>query len=300
MSIKTGHARAVISLAAFYAHRIITIAMVRALIVAAIRTYVRWRHKPNTGAAPHGHPAATDALRVDGYAPLGQLLPRADCMEMIDYLNDKLLNDRDTPRPPFRLIDAPAGVRLADYGFADVVNCPHVVALANCPLLLGIAASYLGCKPTLSSVVLRWSWPCAHGTSDLQRFHRDADDWRFFKVLVYLTDVDEQCGPHVYVKATHRGGRTMRLRFWSDEQIAAAYSRDRIAVALGRMGSAFAVDTAGIHKGLAPTRGARLMLMLRYSLLPCYESHCTPTGTPRPSGLDGYINRLLFDHAGGR
>lgn len=42
------------------------------------------------------------------------------------------------------------------------------------------------------------------------------------------------------------------------------------------------------------------MLMLRYSLLPCYESHWTPTGTPRPSGLDGYINRLLFDHAGGR
>ena len=31
-------------------------------------------------------------------------------------------------------------------------------------------------------------------------FHYDVDDFKFLKLFFYLNDVDENCGPHVYVK----------------------------------------------------------------------------------------------------
>ncbi len=143
-------------------------------------------------------------------------------------------------------------------------------------------------------MVIRWSSPELAGVSDLQRFHRDTDDWRFLKVMVYLTNVDEFCGPHVYVKGTHCSGQTLRQRFWTDEEMAESFDHSRFAVALGGMGSAFAVDTSGIHKGQAPTREYRLMLMLQYSLLPCYQTRKKPVNVVLPKHLDNYINRVIF------
>ena len=73
--------------------------------------------------------------------------------------------------------------------------CPRL--LANSAPLVRLAAQYISCKPTISAIALRWSYPQAGGGSGLQGFHRDCDDWRFIKVFVYLTDVDHTAGPHV-------------------------------------------------------------------------------------------------------
>jgi hypothetical protein len=37
----------------------------------------------------------------------------------------------------------------------------------------------------------------------LQAFHRDSEDWRYLKILVYLSDVDDGAGPHVYLHGSH-------------------------------------------------------------------------------------------------
>ncbi|MFL6706618.1 MAG: hypothetical protein ACJ8HI_00260 [Massilia sp.] len=280
--------------AAFYLNRIVTARPARAVLVAAIRRYIAWRQRDRVLQAAPAQQAAVEGLNAEGYTELGQLLSRDACQEIVDYLSNKKMQDRDIARAPYCLADAPESARLADFSLADTLKCPHILGLANSPLLLGMATQYIGCKPTLSSVVIRWSFPAEAGRSDLQRFHRDTDDWRFFKVMVYLTDVDEACGPHVYVKATHRDRQTIRQRFWRDEEIAEKYGDERLAVALGPKGTAFAVDTAGIHKGQAPERGRRLMLMLQYSLLPCYSVRKEPVEAPLPAGLDAYINRVLF------
>ena len=280
--------------AAFYLNRIVTPRRARAIFVGALRRYVSWRQGKRAFHAAPGMQAAVEGLRAEGYAELGQLLSREACLEVVDYLQDKKMQDRDMARAPYSLADAPAGARLADFSLADTVRCPHILELANSPMLLGLASDYIGCKPTLSSMVIRWSFPEEKGRSDLQRFHRDTDDWRFFKVMVYLTDVDEGCGPHVYVKATHRDRQTLRQRFWSDEEITEQYGEERLAVALGPSGTAFAVDTAGIHKGQAPEQRKRLMLMLQYSLLPCYRARKEPLHAGLPAGIDAYVNRMLF------
>jgi hypothetical protein len=93
-----------------------------------------------------------------GYAPLGNLLSDTQCSDIRAWLADKLLTDRDRQRSGFTLAQRPHGVRVADYHLREVIACPHILALANSTPLLGLAR-YLTCKPTISALGLRWSFP---------------------------------------------------------------------------------------------------------------------------------------------
>jgi hypothetical protein len=235
---------------------------------------------------------AVNQLRADGYAPLGQLLDASQCAEIHAWLRDKPLTDRQSDAAPFVLDALPAGVCMAEFALRDIVACPHLMALANSPALLALASRYIGCKPTISALGLRWSFPRPND-SVLQTFHRDSEDWRYLKVLVYLTDVDGLAGPHVYVRGSHQTRAPLRLRVYSDKEVVDRYGEERVVFATGTSGFGFAVDTAGIHKGAAPTQSPRLMLQIQYSLLPGYAYEYEPQHYEGPLQLDRYINRLI-------
>lgn len=280
----------------YYSQRVVTRPLLRRLVVRAISGALRLRQ--GSGLALCAATAAEDASLLElsrtGYAPLGNLLAPEQCDEIRAFLDDKLLIDRDRVRDGFPLAQSPAGVRVADYHLHDVVACPYILALANSPSLLGLAARYMQCKPTISALGLRWSFPLPGESSALQVFHRDSEDWRYLKVLVYLTDVDDDAGPHVYLHGSHLTQAPMRLKFYTDREIADAYGADMLLTAIGRRGFCFAVDTAGIHKGTAPARQPRLMLQIQYSLLPSYAYRYAPEPYNGPLLLDPYVNRLII------
>ena len=205
----------------YYSQRIVTRPALRRLVIRALSGAVRGRQ--GSGQDLYGNSAlekgALADLSASGYAPLGNLLSAAQCDEIRAHLQDKRLIDRDRVREAFTVTQVPAGVRVADYHLRDVVDCPHILALANSPPLLGLAARYMDCKPTISALGLRWSFPVEGHRSALQAFHRDSEDWRYLKVLVYLTDVDVDAGPHVYLSGSHLTRAPMRLRFYSDTEL---------------------------------------------------------------------------------
>lgn len=288
----------------YYSQRVTTRPLLRRLVVSALTAALRARHGAGRElhASTDAEAAALAALAQNGYAPLGQLLCSGQCDDIHAWLRDKPLTDRDQERAPFTLAQAPAGVRVADYHLNDVIACPHLLALANSPQLLGLAACHMRCKPTISALGLRWSFPVPGNDSDLQAFHRDSEDWRYLKVLVYLTDVDREAGPHVYLRGSHLTQAPVRLRFYSDKEIVSTYGEEQLLTALGTRGFCFAVDTAGIHKGTAPRRLPRLMLQIQYSLLPSYAYQYEPAPAPEPlahgaalppDAYDPYVNRLI-------
>ncbi|WP_343733331.1 hypothetical protein [Duganella sp.] len=279
----------------YYSQRVVTYPMLRRLVVRVLSGAVRLRQGSGQElyAATPAEEAALLDLRSSGYAPLGNLLDGAQCDDIRAWLNDKLLIDRDCERPAFTVAQRPDAVRVADYDLRDVIACPHILALANSPALLGLAARYMECKPTISALGLRWSFPVPGDNSALQAFHRDSEDWRYLKVLVYLTDVDDGAGPHVYLYGSHLTQAPMRLRFYSDSEITAGHSADMLLTAIGTRGFCFAVDTAGIHKGTAPAQQPRLMLQIQYSLLPSYAYRYAPEDYHGPLPLDPYVNRLI-------
>jgi hypothetical protein len=258
----------------YYAHRLGVATPMGRAIANGIAALIAVRHPVSK---PLKADALLDQLRRDGYALLPPLLPTARISEMLAYL---------AGRQPV------GGAALADYELADVINCPHVMDLANHPRLLSLAASYLGCAPTISTIGIRWSYPSAKAAA-VQSFHRDPDDWKMVKFFTYLTDVAEGAGPHVFVSGTHRDRLPMKAARFSDAEIAHKYG-DRAVTIQGPSGAMFMADTSGIHKGAPAIDAPRLMLEVGYTLLPVFALDYRPAPlTPSRPDLDRYINRLI-------
>ena len=98
------------------------------------------------------------------------------------------------------------------------------------------------------------------------------DDFKFVKFFFYLTDVNATSGPHVIVRGSHRVKHhasiadALRVRRYTDEEVASAFEPDKIVSITGQAGTGFAEDTLCIHKGETPTKHARLLLQLQYAL----------------------------------
>jgi hypothetical protein len=278
----------------YYLQRLVVARRVRRWCVRLCRGWIGARHGRAAPSVRIDVRAALPLLERDGYAPLGHLLSLGQCAEVRAFMADKAMFGRHDMGRRFTLGAVPAHIRLGDFTLPDILDCPHILALCNSPLLLELATAYIGCKPTISQLGMRWSFPCAQGDSNLQQFHRDAEDWRYFKVLVYLTDVGPADGPHVFVRGSHQERASLRLQAFDDAGVRARYGQARLLAALGAAGFAFAVDTAGIHKGQAPTAGPRLMLQIQYSLCPSYAYEYEPQPYRGALALDPYINRLLL------
>lgn len=232
-----------------------------------------------------------DHLDQKGLVTLPSLVTPEWVEKILAYLDGKHVVAQGRAMP---LDQVPPDVTIADYSLLTVLSCPLIVTLINAPEVLGLAGAYLGCCPTLSSVGLRWSFPSASDACDVQRFHRDPDDWRFLKLFVYLTDVDENSGPHVFVQGSHRSDVQIRARPYDLAHIEKNFGLEAAISVLGKRGTAFMADTAGIHMGKPPSNRPRLMLVAQYSLLPVFAFKYHPlTMRPRPA-VDPYVNRLII------
>jgi hypothetical protein len=113
-----------------------------------------------------------------------------------------------------------------------------------------------------------WSAALGRGASSAaaQQFHFDLDRLRFVKLFVYLSDVDERTGPHVYVRGSHRlkPAHLRRDGRHADEVVEQAYP-GRAEPITGDRGSMFLADTLGLHKGLELVDGHRLVFQLEWA-----------------------------------
>ncbi len=112
-----------------------------------------------------------------------------------------------------------------------------------------------------------WSCPGPANSEAAQLYHFDMDRPQFLKVFFYLTDVDADTGPHCYIKGSHRDRPAALWRDGrhDDTQVLESCGRDREVEVTGSEGSAFAVDTSGLHKGKPLVRGNRLVLQVEYT-----------------------------------
>lgn len=171
----------------------------------------------------------------------------------------------------------PAGVyprtapQFGRYDFDEEValGCTEVQEFVTDPHMASIAQKYLG-QPVLMDEVAFW-WTSTKKTEDAnlnaQLFHQDRDRLSFLKFFIYLTDVEPDTGPHVYIRGSHadipwslRGdGRK------SDEAVKAAGLWNKVQEITAPAGTLMAVDTIGLHKGKTPISSDRLALENEYA-----------------------------------
>jgi hypothetical protein len=166
-------------------------------------------------------------------------------------------------------------VLLAQY-FNSETRCPAIATLVRDPMLGLVAAQYLGSVPVFVGANLWWTFPVEPLEADrdkhAQLFHRDVDDFRFFKFFFYLTGVAPGDGGHVCVLGSHltpplvRAGDRWNLRRYSDAEIEHCFAPASILEICGAAGTGFAENTLCVHKGRTPSREPRLLLQLQYAL----------------------------------
>jgi hypothetical protein len=231
-------------------------------------------------------------LRRNGITMLAPLLTDAQIEEVLAYLNSRTVI---TPAgQEFRLSDPVPGTKLASYPLGTILECPHLLEAANREDILSIAREYIGARPLISATRIDCTFPSGDGPVDVQRFHRDYDDWRFFKLFIYLTDTDVEEGPHEFVRTSHRYSGRWRANFFSPDYITRQYGPDAVARVCGPPGTSFVADTWGIHRGSVPRNRLRVLFQVTYSLLPTYRFDYTPVRTPRAKLFDRGVNRLLM------
>lgn len=166
-------------------------------------------------------------------------------------------------------------ILVAQY-FNTTKGCKAIGTLSHDPLLNWIAGKYLGSIPTFVGANLWWTFPVDASDADraahAHMFHRDVDDFRFFKYFFYITDVKADEGAHVCIPGTIRNppqirrGDNWNIRRYTDEEIEGYYGKDKILEITGKAGTGFAEDTLCIHKGSTPKSEPRLLLQLQFAL----------------------------------
>lgn len=216
--------------------------------------------------------SALSELRAHGYFVLPDLLPQAEC----DDLTTVAAADRCRLVEPFP--GAPATARFDpraplavryELDEAEVISSPAAQRLVADRSLLELARRYLEGMPVQDLVAMWWSVPGrgAASSAAAQQFHFDLDRLEFLKVFVYLTDVELQNGPHVYVRGSHRdlpAGLRVDRRF-GDDEVERWFPGRQVSIG-GPRGTVFVADTRGMHKGLPVAEGHRLVFQLEYAL----------------------------------
>lgn len=218
---------------------------------------------------------------------IDNLFERVSKLDMVDRFRPHL--------GKFSVNNAPDETHVADCLVTNWLEFPELVRVANDPKILSIVEQYLGCKPTISNLQLWWSFPGHQVAEEAENFHRDVDDWKFLKLFLYITDVDESSGPHVYVTKSIQSHRWLPIKRYSDERIVELFGSEDINILTGNAGDAFLEDTFGFHKGLVAKSKKRLLFQVQYSINDIAINKYAPVPFEiSDMNIDRYINRLYF------
>lgn len=196
----------------------------------------------------------------------------------------------------------------ASWDIEVLLDHQPLIKIANDPHALAVVQEYLGATPIIIGYNAWYSCADALPPSDAQLFHRDADDFRFVKMFVYLTDVGPEDGPHVFVNGSHDTARLAKVRArmnkkWPkgdfdqwyfrtlrkrEDMVAEVFGDQSIALT-GPAGTRFVEDTTGMHLGMPPRKKGRLLFQVQYGLTPHIAENNLPVSR-KGRAVDDYTN----------
>lgn len=201
-----------------------------------------------------------DALDLPGTADL-----RRGIQALLAEFEPQLPQDRPTIRcPRQRVHERPA---VWQWGLSEP--------------LLDMVESYLGLPARYVGAGLR----CERATGEavgVRQWHRDIEDHRMLKLIIWLNDVDEQGGPFEYVDRKYTAGLTRSLRYVSgyvsEQAVERHVPRSEWRRATGPTWTCVLADPRNVfHRAMPP------VLRDRYSLTFAYTSRTPIRVLPSPS-----------------
>ena len=192
---------------------------------------------------------------------------------MYDYFVSRPCYDFYGTHQSFDLNTPPHGVKLGRHSIKDNLACPGLIDVITNEKLIKTASNFLNAPATLSLVLPMWSFPYqSKAPINMQLFHRDADDYKFVKFFMYLSDVEQGEGEQVYIQGTNEDPSLppslYAINRYPDADIESALPDREKKVIVGKAGTSWFADTYGIHRGTVPSTKKRLLLQLQFSYNP--------------------------------
>lgn len=248
--------------------------------------------------------AIAENIKRNGFHVFDSLMPESLCDEFAEA--SKTIEARTSRNPADRKPAArfdptnPVGY-VYDLPEAQVWRLPAAQRLIGDPIFINVAQAYCKTVPVVKDINVWWS-VYMDGQADshsAQQFHFDFDATPIWlKFFVYMTDVTDKTGPHVYVRGSHRMQQPQARELFSrgyvrisDADIARVYGAENVVELCGPKGTVIAVDTLGFHKGKALTSGCRLVAQLELST-PLFGKAVSDPITI-PSALDPVLTETM-------
>jgi hypothetical protein len=188
--------------------------------------------------------------------------------DISEYVSQTAFFDRKTGKGQYQLnLD---NLERPGVGYLYNIHNPHINVkklndFANLQIK-PIADAYLGADSIILNSYILATFPDdgSHYNPDFG-FHYDLDDYRFLKLFIYLTDVDEESGPHQIIANSHLGNTVFRFFNRRLSDTLPLRFANNIKVMLGKKGEGFFEDTLCYHKGTRPVK-PRMILQLQFAL----------------------------------
>ena len=103
--------------------------------------------------------------------------------EIEKYLATKKVYSNQSVEPFNFPDELPGGDNVAHYFANDLIECQHLLSLANHPVILSSLQKIFGCKPTIT-IIQAW-WSIAGKSQPIIQnylYHRDVEDFKFAKL----------------------------------------------------------------------------------------------------------------------
>tara|TARA_Y100000593_G_scaffold74652_1_gene137511 strand:+ start:8149 stop:9042 length:894 start_codon:yes stop_codon:yes gene_type:complete len=223
-------------------------------------------------------PEITDVVskvKTDGFVVLKNFFDKNDLMDLkneFDYLAKNGLKQNVLPGS---IEGKEEDIRDESmwYSIAQpFLEMDNVFKIAFRDDLIAIASHYFGCLPTCTGLNIRRSYVNELKDDHTQLFHQDDNSPDFFKMFIYLNDVDINGGPFCLVEGSHRekfDGCYLKYR-WSSNEIGKIYGEENIKYVTANFGDLVLATTNSFHRGTKPMSSDRTMLTLDWGIHPVY------------------------------
>jgi len=238
----------------------------------------RLRHRDALPALPAKDAALVARLKRDGavITSLAELaIPGSAAMLAAgDELHQAIIGRIPADKGGFT-IHATAG---------EIGQHPELIRWGLNERLLAIVENYSGLPAIYRGLTVRRD-VAGGDMAETRLLHRDNEDSRILKIIIYLSDVDERGGPFEFIPRDLTPA-SWRLSFdgsrAADAEMERLVPRDRWVPCTGKRGTAIIADTCSIyHRGRVAESADRQTLFFCYnSALPMSPHYCGPLFDP--------------------
>ena len=210
-------------------------------------------------------------LRHNGYAPLPFMVPEAIHKSLKEKILTQMVKNHSQEEVDASIAGAPGAATQLRIPSKWAATYEEMYQVSSDPAILEIVQRYMGVPPIFNTPVAFLSSHAKPKNArevslNAQEYHHDMHRLGFVKLFIYLTDVDENTGPHTLLSGTHRERPT---QLWkdgrhSDKAIADSGIAGQEVNITGKAGTVFLVDTSALHKGSSPASGHRVMAQVQY------------------------------------